>query len=47
MLIYYINSVVCACVCAFVTTGRIDYVTKKRKVTVDAEKNDGKKMRQP
>jgi hypothetical protein len=28
-----------------VTTGRTDYVTGKRKVTVDAEKNDGKKMR--
>jgi hypothetical protein len=29
------------------TTRRIDYVTGKRKVTVDAEKNDGKKMRRP
>jgi hypothetical protein len=27
------------------TTGRTDYVTGKRKVTVDVEKYDGKKMR--
>ncbi len=30
-----------------VTTGRTDYMTGKRKVTVDAEKNDEKKMRRP
>jgi hypothetical protein len=29
------------------TTRRTDYVTRKRKVMVDAEKNDGKKMRRP
>ncbi len=29
------------------TTGHTDYVTGKKKVTVDAEKNDGKKMRRP
>jgi hypothetical protein len=28
-----------------VTIGRTDYVTGKRKVTVDTEKNDGKNMK--
>ncbi len=46
-LIYKVSCGVRLCVYASVTTGRTDYVTEKRKVTVDAEKNDGKKMRRP
>ncbi len=45
--IYYINSLVCASMRASVTTGHTDYVMGKKKVTVDAEKNDGKKMGRP